>query len=355
MKQSQRNELIVGAFVLVAGAALFGLTFIIQGSTGMNPYVVNVEFANVSGLEIGSPVLVQGFRTGRVAEMLPGRKDTGEATVVVVTKIARTIPIYKNAKVSLVQQGFIGDKRLEIDPGTEDAGEVVDGETLGSIPPTDLTELFKKGERMMEDLRVTLANVRQITSDQERLKKIDTAIANISDSTTELKSIIEENRENVRLAVSNVQDLSAKGNRIAERADQLLGNADEAMAEFRKSTQDLTKKVDSLLAQADGVGTNANDLLVSSREQVEDVSESLQTTSDSLNKLISELNQGKGTVGMLLKDPRPFEDLQESISAVRKMLLEEQNDLYDHRLPYRGKTGAVAGKEPVGASADGVQ
>jgi phospholipid/cholesterol/gamma-HCH transport system substrate-binding protein len=349
LTQSRKNEITVGVFVLLSFVGLFCLTFVIQGSTGMDPYRLRTQYPNVSGLEIGSPVLVQGFRTGRVVEMTPGSTINGKSTVIVVCEIARTIPIYKNATVNLVQQGFIGDKRLEVDPGTKDAGEVLKDDLIKGIPPSDLNELFKKGEQMMEDLSVTLANVREITSDKERLKKIDDTIANINKSSSELKAIIEENRANVNTTVTNVKDLTEKGNAIAERTDRILNDAETVVADFKKNAQQVTEKVDKILAKADEAGTNANELLTSSKKEVEELSDSLQATSKSLNDLLGDLNAGKGTVGMLLKDPRPFEDLQQSVAALRRVLLEEQNDYYDRRIPYRGG----AADKPGGATTDG--
>ncbi|MEO8376268.1 MAG: MlaD family protein [Candidatus Sumerlaeota bacterium] len=336
MNPSRKNEVIVGIFVLVAFAALFGLTFVIQGSTGMNPYHLRTEYPNVSGLEIGSPVLVQGFRTGRVVKMSPGeRGPDGRATVTVTAEVSRDIPIYKNAEVRLVQQGFIGDKRLEIDPGTPGSGEIEMNQKITGIPPTDVDNLIKKGQKMMDDLSITIENVRDITSDKERIARIDETIANITKSSDELRAMLAENRESIKVTVANVQELTEKGKSIADHTDKTMADAEIVIADFKKNSKDLTDKVNAILAKADKAGDNANELLTSSKREVEELSDSLQKTSESLTKLVGGLNDGKGTVGMLLQDPRPFNDLQESIAAVRKMLLQEQNDFYDRRVPYR--------------------
>ncbi|HMZ51415.1 MAG TPA: MlaD family protein [Candidatus Sumerlaeota bacterium] len=343
MNASRKNEVIVGIFVLLAFAALFGLTFVIQGSTGMNPYHVRTQYPNVSGLEIGSPVLVQGFRTGRVIKMTPGeRGPDGRATVVVTAEVSRSIPIYKNAEVKLVQQGFIGDKRLEIDPGTEEAGEIEMNQMVTGVPPTDLDVIIKKGQKMMDDLSVTLENVRNLTSDQERIAKIDATIANIQKSSDELRAMMAENREAIKVTVANVQELTEKGKSIADKTDAAMADAQTVIADFKNNTKELTEKVNAILAKADTASANANELMVSSKREIEELSDSLQKTSESLNKLVGGLNDGRGTVGMLLQDPRPFNDLQESVAAVRKILLSEQNDFYDRRVPYRGTAPAGA-------------
>ncbi len=358
LKRCWKNEIIVGTFVLLALIVLIGMTFIIRGTTGLNPYVVEVEYRNVAGLEIGSPVLVQGFRTGRVSSMEAGLTEDGQPTVVVVATVSRTIPIYRDARASLMQQGFIGDKRLEIDPGTPAAGEIESGARIEGELPTELADLFEEGREMMENLNVSILRVRAILEDQERLEEIDATIRGLRSSTEELQAMIEENRAAIRTATANVQDLSTRGLDLAERAERILENTEgfvdemssealAAMAELRESSRDLTRRADALLADAGEIGENANLLLDTTRAEVSALSESLQTTSRSINRLIESVEAGEGTVGQLFTDPRPFEDLQRSISALRGLLDDTEHRPYDTTIRYR-PLPAPAGSGPQG-------
>ncbi len=346
MTQSRKNEIVVGGFVLIAVAVMFAMTFIIRGSTGMSPYIIRTEFKNVSGLELGSPVLVQGFRTGRVTDMEAGVGEDGVPTVIVEAKVSRSIPIYKNGKVQLVQQGFIGDKRLEIIPGTPDAGEIERSDMLASVPPTDFLAVFAEAGQIIEDLQVTVANLREFTSNRERLDRIDQTIANLESSSQRVNAMLEENRTAVSDTVDNVRSASEQTLEVAEKMDLLLekvdgrvdtvgGSVEQAIAQLRDDTRQLSQKLDRVLSRAEEVGTNANDLLVSARSEVESVSQNLQSVSDNLNEVLDRINSGEGTVGRLITDPSAYESLQESIESLRSVLKQDREEFYDRRVPYR--------------------
>ena len=347
MKNRTRlNEIIVGAFVLLAFILLIGMTFVIKGSTGPGSYELLIEYEDVVGLDIGSPVLVAGFRRGQVVDMQAELNRGGKPTVIVKVRVAPTIPIYKDASAALKQQGFIGDKQIEIDPGTQSAGEVGKRDTIKGIAFYDFTKAFDGTGAMIEDLHATIRNLKTITSDEGRLAKVDEVLANLASSTRRMDAMLEQNETGLREAIANVRQLSERSVAVAERADQVMVNAETIMgevseevsttlSEFRATANSIRQRLDGVLERAESVGTNADLLLADGRVELERMSKTLRETSENLNALLGDINAGRGTVGRLVKDPRPFEDLQESMAALRKALLETQDSFYDRTLPYR--------------------
>lgn len=368
MQRTRRNEIIVGLFVIFSLIVLLGMTFIIRGSTGISPYKIRMQFPDVAGLEIGAPVLVSGFRLGRVTEMEPIRTPEGAAAVVVTAKVSRQIKLYKDAEVRLMQQGFLGDKRLEMSPGSPTSPEVQNGDMLKSVLPTDMNAVFSQAEAVANELKETLKAVREAVTDPARVAKIDATIENINKSTDEMRAILAENRIAVRETITNLKEISTKSTEIANKADKLLADAqgrmekiggvtEETLTNLRDDSRELSAKVDKFLDSANEVSTNANELVTTSREEFKSISARFAKTSDNVNQLLTSINEGKGTVGLLVNDPRPFNDLQESMTALKTALLREQNELYDRRLPYRSgptnaapaATGADNGREPSGS------
>jgi phospholipid/cholesterol/gamma-HCH transport system substrate-binding protein len=339
MRQNRQNEIIVGLFVITALAVLFVMTFLIRGNTGMKPYLITTDFPNVSGLEKSSPVLVSGFRLGRVVTMRPGKKEDGTPTVIVHVRIARTIPIYKNATVDLVQQGFIGDKQLEIDPGTADSGEIENGDHLIGVPPETMGEVYEEARKVMAELQETLVAIREFATDQERLDKIDRTINNIHESTERFDTILADNEKSIKEIVRNVNEASRNTRDVAEKLDELMENVEEkisdvgdeaqgAIQDIRKSTQKIADRADKILDQTNGISDNANELLVTSRQEVQELSTSLQQTSDSLNKIFDRLNAGEGTIGQLLNDTQPLEEFRESLNSLKGFLYESGDPFF---------------------------
>ncbi|CAN5292604.1 MlaD family protein [soil metagenome] len=357
MLRSKKNDLIVGSFVLFAFAVMFTMTFAIRGGTGVSPYKLQTSYKDVAGLEIGAPVLVSGFRLGRVTSMEPGVDKDNNPIVLVNAKIARDVKIYKDAKVRLMLQGFIGDKRLEIDPGTSTNPEIENGERLEGVPPSDFTKILGKGEDIMANLNETLKNIREFTENKERIAKIDDSLANIAQSSKDIAEILKENRESIRASTENVQKLTAqardiadKVNKTVEKADAAVTDAQAAVADLRKDRAEVRTKVDSILENTDKTSAHANELVISAKDEVKALSDKIKQASDNLNEILAKVNRGEGTVGKLVSDSKPFDDLQASIASLRTLLAEPPNTLYDRRIPYAkdGKTAAPK-KAPDGA------
>lgn len=354
MNSSRKTELIVGLFVLFAFTTLMVMSFLIKGGTGPGSYQFQMEFEDVSGLDIGSPVLVSGFRTGQVVSMRSAFDEESQRPIVVVTvRASRTIPIYRDAHAMMNQQGFIGDKQIEVSPGTPTAGEISRNDVISASPFSALAQFLPGGEEAFDDIQGILRNIREITEDRERLDNIDRVIANLADMTEELTVMVEENRTTFRLALSNIEKVSARSIEVAEKADKVLRRTDENMdriggdiqtllADFGRTNTLLQERIEVITNKADSIGANAEELLVESRGELERISGNLVSTSEKINRLLDEINAGEGTAGMLLRDPQPFNDLKESMAALRHVLLQERDAFYDRSLPYResGRTSA---------------
>ncbi|MCC5875740.1 MAG: MCE family protein [Candidatus Sumerlaeia bacterium] len=347
MNSSRKTELIVGLFVLFSFITLMVMSFLIKGGTGPGSYQFQMEFEDVSGLDIGSPVLVSGFRTGQVVSMRSAFDEEDQHPIVMVTaRVSRTIPIYRDAHAVMNQQGFIGDKQLEINPGTPSAGEISRNEIISASPFSALAQFLPGGEEAFDDVQGILRNIRAITEDRERLDNIDRVIANLAEMTEELTSMVEENRETFRLALDNIEKVSARSIKVAENAEKVLQRTDQKMdqigsevqtllADFGRTNTLLLERIESISNKADSIGVNAEGLLMESREELERISGNFVATSDKINRLLDEINTGEGTAGMLLRDPQPFNDLKDSMAALRHVLLQERDAFYDRSLPYR--------------------
>jgi phospholipid/cholesterol/gamma-HCH transport system substrate-binding protein len=344
LHRSTRNDIIVGLFVLIALGIFMYMTFLVQGTSGSNPVKLRVIYPEVAGLELGSPVLISGFRGGRVMSMEAVRAADGSQEVVVHTEVSRTIPIFKDAKMYLRQQGFIGDKRIEIDPGTEAAGPIDYEQPFRGVPYRDLTDMFAGSEEIVGNLNEVLANVRNFTADQERIARIDASLANVADSSRQISEILGDNRESVKQITTNVEEVTKRSIAIAEKTEAMIDEARRSVdelnviiAQLQKDRASAMGNVDRVLAQAESAGEKANTLLATTEGEVKVISADIQVAAKELAEVLAKVNRGDGTAGRLVNDPGPFEELQASITAFRSLLIEEarQNADHDPSLEYR--------------------
>jgi phospholipid/cholesterol/gamma-HCH transport system substrate-binding protein len=156
----------LGLFIVITLAVLATGVFLIGSRESMftSTYTVRADFANVAGLNEGADVRVGGIRKGSVKKIqLPNRPD---GKVVVLMNLAReTQDIVKMDSVASIQsEGLLGDKHIDISFGSLEAGKLRGGETIGSQPPLDVSDLFAKANQMLGTAQGALENIQSASS-----------------------------------------------------------------------------------------------------------------------------------------------------------------------------------------------
>jgi phospholipid/cholesterol/gamma-HCH transport system substrate-binding protein len=160
------QNLRLGTFIVITLAILGTAVFLIGSRESLfhAKYQVRADFQSVAGLEEGADVRVGGLRKGSVKRIqLPNRPD---GNVVVLMDLAKeTQSIVKMDSVAAIKsEGMLGDKYIEISFGTLDAAMLRGGETIGSQPPIDISDLFAKTNKILDTTQTSLENVQSATS-----------------------------------------------------------------------------------------------------------------------------------------------------------------------------------------------
>ncbi|HEV1285223.1 MAG TPA: MlaD family protein [Bryobacteraceae bacterium] len=160
------QNLRLGIFIVITLAILATGVFLIGGRESMfrSSYKVKAEFDNVAGLNEGADVRVGGIRKGSVKKIqLPKRSD--EKVTVMMDLEKETQNIVKTDSVADIKsEGMLGDKYIEITFGSVEAANLRGGETIGSRPPVDISDLFGKANTILDTTQGALDNVKNATS-----------------------------------------------------------------------------------------------------------------------------------------------------------------------------------------------
>lgn len=377
MKASEAtSDTIVGFFVLTAILSFVLLTFFLRDDLFGGTYLMKASFQSVSGLEYGSPVLVSGIRKGRVVSIdyepdgdvpvFEVRDASGniveriEQPVIVTMRLSDDINIFSDGKITLAQQGFIGDKRVEIAPGTPAGGVKITEKSapMMSEPIFDLENIFKKADSIATDIQISVASLREFASDDENLKAIRETVRDLNKSVNKVYEYLETNEENVALAVANLKDVSANLVDVSSKAklfmedggrfDNISADAEGAIAqlradlkviveEARSTVETLRSTLSNVDERSERITSSAVGLMDTTKDDIELMTKNLDAAMVNLNVIIARVRAGEGTVGRLMTDPQPFEDLKDSISAVRGFLTGDKNAFYDVDIRYSGK------------------
>ena len=367
MERKATSDTIVGLFVLAGLVALLAVTFVIRQDYFRSTMHVSATFESVSGLEIGAPVLVNGISGGRVARIEfkegveptypsqalvyePSMAGEVERPVVVRVIVPKKIPIYSNARVRLAQQGFIGDRRVEIDPGQPGPGitQVIEGDVLLGAPSFDMEKVFAEARAVVEEVQGAVRGIREIVTDDETLAEMRETLANINVTTRKVNDYLVANEADVRSTVEEARALVASARRVSEQAEQHFGPDGEVtlmVAEGREAISSLRAKAETTMARGgeaiDGIDANAArvadsavELLDVTKANQQQVLADLRATREHLDEILVRLRRGEGTIGRLLIDPAPFEDLKDSINALHAFFVGREARFYEAGVPY---------------------
>ena len=134
MKDERKTEIRVGLTVLI-GILVFIwiLGWAKNFSIKSNEHFVKVRFTNVSGLEIGDQVTVNGMRKGYVKEMLVEPNN-----VLVELSIENDVQLKEDATFAISMLDLMGGKKIEVFPGTSlntyDNKKISEGKFYADIP-----------------------------------------------------------------------------------------------------------------------------------------------------------------------------------------------------------------------------
>jgi phospholipid/cholesterol/gamma-HCH transport system substrate-binding protein len=153
--------IIATLLLLSSGIFLIGDKKFLFSST----YRLNAEFQNVAGLIEGAPVRVRGIHKGTVTRIILPKTPNGKVTISMNLDSETRDIVKKDSIASIQSEGLLGDKYVEISFGSAEAGWVKSGETIGSKPPIDISNLIDKTNDILDSTKEAVQNAAEATGD----------------------------------------------------------------------------------------------------------------------------------------------------------------------------------------------
>ena len=276
------------AILVIAAILLFiwGYSFLKGRDLLTNYRTFYVQYENVEGLTGSAPVTINGLVVGAVTG-IKFLNETGKLQVELQVK--SDFPISKSSVVSIYEPGLIGGKQIMITPNLKDTSIVESGDTLlGSIKPgltslvgERLTPLQEKVEKMVVSADVLLRNINTIL-DAKTKANLKSSIANLDGTLAEFK-----------VASKNVNEMLVENK---GKINSTMTNVDRASANFSKVSDSLAKI---------NIGKTVK---------------KLEQTLDNVDKIMNDVESGKGTVGKLMKDETLYNNFTKSSKELELLL-----------------------------------
>ena len=280
-------------------AAIFGYTFIKGYSLFSEPRVFYGIYDRVDGLNPSDPVLLNGFRVGKVDNIQ--LKDFNSAKILVKIRIDEEVNIPKNSNANVISSDLLGEKAIDIQLGNS-AEFAQSGDTLKATTQKSLTQ-----EVSDQMLPVKLKA-------EELFSSIDSLVTVVGFILRESK--IQESFQSIESATTKFNDVAIKIDTLIAKESQtissILANIENITANLDSNDEDITALIHNLAAVTDSL--NKANL----GQMVNNLSASL----GHLSAVLDSVNNGQGTVSALINDRELYENLNRAVADLDSLLVD---------------------------------
>lgn len=210
MKTTTSNNFRLGIFVAAGTAVLVMALYLIGSNRSIfsNTIKISSQFYNVNGLMAGNNVRYAGIDIGTVDKIMIENDSSVNVYMVIEKKHAGFIR--KNAVASVGTDGLMGNKLININPGSRTAPLIQNGDVIVSLRPVENDEMIRTLNTTNENLEAITNDLRNFTS---RLNKDKGILKLIEDSVS--AENIRLTLEAIRKAAVNANDITLQLNRLA--------------------------------------------------------------------------------------------------------------------------------------------
>lgn len=243
------------------------------------------------GLMPGAPVRLSGVEVGKVTSVtLVGKSTTEQVDVQMTIEEGAWALIKSDSKATLGTIGMLGDKYIEIAPGTPGLPNLSEGDYIPGQSTGDLLTL-------MDEVPEIMGNIRDLSRALAKLARhLDGSEGTLG------KLLYSDSLYNLMLGAG-------------EQASDIASTLKKDLPQLSSNLRETLERINALAdAMQDTSGTLG--MVLSSRtlyDRIDHISANLASLTDSLRA-------GKGTAGALLSDETMYADLHKTILDLQNLL-----------------------------------
>jgi phospholipid/cholesterol/gamma-HCH transport system substrate-binding protein len=280
-----RREVKVGAVALVTVIIVYISLNYLKGNQlferGRTYYAL---YDDVEGLTADSKVLLNGLRVGRVKDVnfMSGKHGKLLVTFVVFNDL---IEIPENTIAEIASSDFFGSRAIYLYPG-ESSDLVNEGDTLKSRIKGDmLTELSKRFQPIEKE------GVNLLSSFDSALVVFTAAANSIRNTSESVNGLIVDEKSKIDELLDNLIAITGSLKENNDEPSNILTNFSD---------------ISDTLAQA----------------QIAETLENLQKTTEDLSETLIKINEGEGTLGLLVNDSTLYRNLEKASKDLDHLILD---------------------------------
>lgn len=276
----------LGFFVITGTALLIIALYFIGNNSNLfsKTFKLYARFETVNGLKNGNNVRYAGIDVGTIKNI----EILNDTTIRVEMSVEEALKkvIRKNSVATIGTDGLMGNKLINISPGTSDTDLIKGGEEIASAAPLNTDEMLRTLDKTNKNILVISANLREITQ-------------NITDSRGTLYTVLMDTT-------------------IARGLKHTLGNIDVVSNNILKISDDLNDVVSEAKNGNGLIGTLVKDTVMAGDlskaiKEVRSAGEQINTSAGELKLILNKVNTGDGTISTLINDTASANNLKRSL------------------------------------------
>jgi phospholipid/cholesterol/gamma-HCH transport system substrate-binding protein len=307
--------LALSSFVIVV------TTIILMGGGQVNLFKETLKyrtfFPEANGLKTGSEVWLAGVEVGEVSVVRFSDPDdikaVGAIEVELTVEEAVARQIRNDSVASLRTIGLLGDKYVEIQPGTPDAPVLRPGSTIPGISLSTFDELVGVGRTTAQGFNELMVQLRLLAED-------------INNQEGTLGKIIHDDT-----FYNNLNSTVQRTDRLLDKAENGPGTLGRLMSDpkvynnlvisLQKAQYTITALDSSLLMANDLINMLQNsEGTIGKLTNDPEMYDQMKHTLDRLDGLIQSVERGEGSLGKLVKNETTVQELEGLIIDMRTLI-----------------------------------
>ncbi|MEL6856866.1 MAG: MlaD family protein [Pseudomonadota bacterium] len=317
--ETRANYALIGAFVLMAAAAVIGFALWLGSSQFNRDYAIyDVVFPGPVSLEEGSSVRYIGIKVGEVETVRIDRRDA--SMVRARLRVDRSTPVKSDSTAIIDFAGITGVTFVQINAGSDDAGPLLPA-PYEDIPvieagETPLAALFDGGAEIVGQAGVTIDRLGDLLT-EENITAVGEILANVRDITAALS---EDDKALLAQSLATLASLENAGEGLTKASEDITlvaGSMNQELASLNVELKALVGELNTATGSATGMLTESRKAIEAATALVEGgASDTVQQTSlaaQELRVLISRIDRltrqlEQNPQGLVLGKPLPYEE-----------------------------------------------
>lgn len=292
-----KKEVKIGIVIILSVFAfVYGFNFLKGKNVFNSREKYFAVYDNINGLTESNPVMIRGMMVGTVNDIyfLP---ENQSKIIVEIALRESDVRIPKGSIAKIKSTGLLGGMGIELLINNNDELHNP-GDTILSKLETGLTDeiseqiipVKQKAEKLLVTIDSLLANVNSIFNDNTK-GNLRESVGSFNKIAIEMQGLVKEQREKLRNIMDNVQSITKNLKENNEKITNILTNFSQ---------------VSDSLAAANLASTITNANLALQEVAI----------------VMTKINDGKGSLGMLINDKKLYDNLENSSKDLDKLIID---------------------------------